>query len=92
MQKEEYAFVTVDGDDEGVWTDAVTVDLDAVVAEMGDHAGILPDVVFIDENYEGDYADFITLDDGTALLSEADMVDLSSDDWNTGGEDIIVIV
>ncbi|OAV75724.1 hypothetical protein Barb7_00641 [Bacteroidales bacterium Barb7] len=82
MQNKEYEFVTIDSE-EAVWTDAVAID--------SDNDGMLSDAVFIDENYDG--SNFIMLSDDTLMLSDADMLDMSSADWNAGGmDDIIVMV
>lgn len=79
MQEEEYTFVTLDGDD-GMFTDAVIVDVDG-----GDD---LSDVVMIDDTIE--VTDFITLSDDTIMLSDADMLDAYSTDID--GSDISFIV
>lgn len=81
MQEGEYTFVTIDSDD-SVWAEAVVVDVD------NDDA--LLDAVVIDENYES--ADFITLADETVMLSDADMLDISSADFDIDCSDITIIL
>ncbi len=67
MQEEEYTFVTIDSDD-SQWDNAVIVDMDS--------DDFVLDAVVIDEGF--DSSDFITLSDDTIMLSDADMLDMSS--------------
>lgn len=79
MHEEEYTFVTIDSDQTD-WSDAVIVDLD--------NDDMLLDAVVIDEGFEG--ADFITLSDDTIMLSDADMLDMSSG-LDIDSSDIIIL-
>ncbi|MDF9829613.1 hypothetical protein [Parabacteroides sp. PF5-6] len=79
MHEEEYTFVTIDSD-QADWSDAVIVDLD--------NDDMLLDAVVIDEGFEG--ADFITLSDDTIMLSDADMLDMSSG-LDLDSSDIIIL-
>ncbi len=79
MHEEEYTFVTIDID-QSDWSDAVIVDID--------NDDMLPDAVVVDEGFEG--TDFITLSDETIMLSDADMLDMSSD-FDIDSSDIIVL-
>lgn len=81
MQEGEYTFVTVDTDD-ATWADAVVVDVNDDNALMG--------VVVLDESM--DSQDFITLSDETIMLSDADMFDLSSADFDMDGLDITILL
>lgn len=78
--QEEYDFVTLDND-EPVWSDAVVVDIE------GDD--MLLDAVVIDESLDG--SDFITLADDTVMLSDDDMLDMSSLDFDIDNSDITII-
>lgn len=80
MQEEEYTFVTIDSD-ESQWASAVVVDMD--------NDDLLLDAVVIDEGF--DSSDFITLSDDTIMLSDADMLDMSSD-WEIDNSDISIIL
>ncbi len=79
MKEEDYTFVTVD-DDAGTtgWSDAVVIDLDG----QEDLAG----VITVDEDFQG--SDFIMLADDTVMLSDADMIDISSMDMDMDGTTI----
>lgn len=79
MHEEEYTFVTIDSD-QSDWSDAVIVDMD--------NDELLPDAVVIDEGFEG--SDFITLSDDTIMLSDADMLDMSSG-LDIDSSDIIIL-
>ena len=79
MQEEDYTFVTLDSDD-FMLADAVIVDVDG--------GNDLSDAVMIDESI--DASDFITLSDGTIMLSDADMLDTYSTDID--GADISFIL
>lgn len=79
MQEEEYTFVTLDSDD-SVFSDAVVVDVDG--------GNDLSDVIVIDDSM--DVSDFITLSDDTIMLSDADVHDTYSTDFD--GADISFIV
>ncbi|MDR2969345.1 MAG: hypothetical protein LBV32_07045 [Tannerellaceae bacterium] len=78
MYEEEYTFVTIDSDQTD-WSDAVVIDMDD---------DMLSDAVTIDEGFDGD--DFIILSDDTVMLSDTDMLDMSSD-LNIDCSDIIVL-
>ncbi len=79
MKEEDYAFVTVDNDPETTgWSDAVVIDLDGEY----DLAG----VITVDEDLYG--SDFITLADDTVMLSDTDMIDLTSMDLDMDGTTI----
>ncbi|MDH6343698.1 hypothetical protein M2480_002329 [Parabacteroides sp. PFB2-12] len=79
MQEEEYTFVTIDSDD------ALTEDA-VIIVENDD----VIEAVVVDENTDENYG-FFTLSDETVMLSEADMLDLSSDDLIIDSSDIIVL-
>jgi len=79
MHEEEYTFVTIDSD-QSDWSDAVIVDMD--------NDDMLLDAVVIDEGFEG--SDFITLSDDTIMLSDADMLDMSSG-LDIDSSDIIIL-
>lgn len=78
MREEDYIFVTLDSDD-AFSTDAVVVDVD------NDDA-----FVVIDEDLTGQ--DIITLSDDTIMLSDADMLDMSSGDFDVDGADITILL
>jgi len=79
MNEEEYTFVTIDSD---------ATDLsDAVIVDM-DNDDMLMDAVVIDEGF--DSSDFITLSDETIMLSDADMLDMSSG-FDLDCSDIIIL-
>lgn len=80
MQQEEYTFVTIDNNESG-WEDAVIVDMD--------NDNMLLDAVVIDEEFDG--SDFITLSDDTIMLSDMDMLDMSSG-LDIDGSDISIII
>lgn len=79
MYEEEYTFVTIDSD-QADWSEAVIVDMD--------NDDMMLDAVVIDEGFDG--TDFITLSDDTIMLSDADMLDMSSG-LDIDGSDIIIL-
>lgn len=79
MHEEEYTFVTIDSE-QSDFSDAVIVDLD--------NDDMLMDAVVIDEGFDG--SDFITLSDDTIMLSDADMLDMSSG-LDLDSSDIIIL-
>lgn len=76
MQEEEYTFVTLDSDN-SAFSDAVVVDVDG--------ENDLSNVVIIDDD-SLDVSDFITLSDDTIVLSDTDIHDTFSTDFD--GADI----
>lgn len=81
MQEEEFNFVTIDTDD-SVWTDAVVIDMDGADELWG--------AVTIDDAIEG--SDFITISDDTAMLSDADMLDINTMDMDIDCTDISFVL
>ncbi|MDL2245376.1 hypothetical protein LJC54_07750 [Parabacteroides sp. OttesenSCG-928-J18] len=79
MQEEEYTFVTIDSDEAQIEDAVIIVDNDDAL-----------EAVVVDENTDENYG-FFTLSDETVMLSDADMLDLSSDDLNIDSSDIIVL-
>ena len=84
MQKEEYTFVTLDGN-EAMPADAVLVDVDKLDADLSE-AVMVDDMDFVEVEHE----DFITLADDTVMLSDVDTLDLTTTDMNDA--DITFIV
>lgn len=72
MQEEEYTFVTIDDNDDGLFTDAVVVDFDSDVDLQG--------VVIVDESMG--LPDFITISDDTMVLFDNDIIESYSSDIN----------
>lgn len=67
MHEEDYTFVTIDDNEDGLYSDAVVVDMDNDMDLQG--------AIVIDESM--DMPDFITLADDTIMLSDGDMIDSS---------------
>lgn len=67
MHEEDYTFVTIDDNEDGLYSDAVVVDMDNDIDLQG--------AIVIDESM--DMPDFITLADDTIMLSDGDMIDSS---------------
>lgn len=81
MQEEEFNFVTIDTDD-SVWTDAVVIDMDGADELWG--------AVTIDDTIDG--SDFIMISDDTAMLSDADMLDINTTDMDIDCTDISFVL